>query len=139
MTSTTPPPASNPRPVRVLLAKTSLDGHWRGVTAVARALREAGYEVVQVGMARPEDIVNSAVEEDVDVVGLNVGGRVAVVNRIIDALEDADVHVPVIAGGTIPPSACRSLVERGVAVFPPGSMLSDIVDAVAALAGGRDR
>lgn len=132
-TAVTHPATREGRPVRVLLAKTSLDGHWRGVTAVAGALRNAGFEVIQIGMARPEDIVTAAVEEDVDVVGLNVGGRVTVVNRIVDALRSAGVCVPVIAGGTIPPSACRSLAERGISVFPPGSMLADIVKKVTSL------
>lgn len=114
---------------RVLLAKTSLDGHWRGVTAVAKALQDAGIEVVMLGMARPEEIVSAAVDEDVDVVGLNVGGHVAIVKRILEQLRAGSVDIPVMAGGTLPPAACRSLEADGVAVFPPGSALADIVDA----------
>lgn len=126
--------ADQPRRHRVLLAKTSLDGHWRGVTAVGNALRDAGIEVVAIGMARPEEIVTAAVDEDVDVIGLNVGGRVAVVDRIVQALRDAGVRVPVMAGGTVPPSARRKLEADGIRVFPPGSMLSDIVETAHQLA-----
>jgi methylmalonyl-CoA mutase C-terminal domain/subunit len=122
------------RPLRVLLAKTSLDGHWRGVAAVGGALRKAGLEVVMIGMARPEEIVTAAVEEDVDLIGLNVGGRVEIVIRIVETLRSAGVHVPLIAGGTISPHACRSLEARGIPVFPPGSMLSDIVETASNLA-----
>ena len=114
---------------RVLIAKTSLDGHWRGVAIVARGLRDAGFEVVLGGMLRASEIASMASHEDVDLVGLNVGGRVDVVNRILDRLEDEGLgDIPVMAGGTIPPRDAVSLAERNVAVFPPGSSMSSIVE-----------
>jgi methylmalonyl-CoA mutase C-terminal domain/subunit len=112
---------------RVLMAKTSLDGHWRGVHVVAQALREAGFEVIVIGMATADDIVSAATQEDADLIGLNVGGHVAIVERVLDALDAAGLTAPVIAGGTIPPSAKRRLEARGVPCFPPGSSLDAIV------------
>jgi methylmalonyl-CoA mutase C-terminal domain/subunit len=120
-------------PARVVMAKTSLDGHWRGVAVVARALRDAGFEVVMLGAASADEIVEVALQEDVDVVGLNVGGRVEVVERILDRLADAAPDVPVMAGGTIAPWARQRLEARGVAVFPPGSPLTAIVSTATRL------
>jgi methylmalonyl-CoA mutase C-terminal domain/subunit len=117
------------RSPRVLLAKTGLDGHWRGLAVVARSLRDAGFEIVMLGMARADEIVQAAIEEDIDLVGLNVGGQVEGVDRVLDALRDAGADVPVIAGGTLSPDACRRLGARGVRTFPPGSALEKIVDA----------
>ena len=115
------------RRTRVLVAKTSLDGHWRGVHVIARTLRDAGMEVVLLGMARDDEIAAAAQHEDVDLIGLNVGGRIEVVERILDRLEREHVDVPVIAGGTLSPAARRRLEARGVRTFPPGSALDDIV------------
>lgn len=116
-------------PVRVLMAKTALDGHWRGVSAVSNALRDAGFEVILAGMATAEQIVQLAVHEDVDLVGLNVGGHIQVVERILAALREVAPDVPVFAGGTLSPRALRRLAELGVRGFPPGSSLRDIVAA----------
>ena len=113
---------------RVLLAKTSLDGHWRGVLAVSRALRDAGFEVIGIGHATADEIAATAVQEDVDLVGLNVGGRVEVVERVVATLHAVLPEVPVMAGGTIAPWAARRLEAAGVAVFTPGSSLAAIVD-----------
>jgi methylmalonyl-CoA mutase C-terminal domain/subunit len=113
---------------KVLLAKTSLDGHWRGLTVVSRALRDAGFEVVMIGMARPEEIVAAALDEDVDLVGLNVGGRVEVVERAIIALREA-LDVEIFVGGTLAPYAVKRVAELGVEVYPPGTPLATIVDA----------
>ena len=121
--------ATPARPVRVLLAKTSLDGHWRGVMVVARALRDDGFEVVNVGMATADAIAAAARDEDVDLVGLNIGGRVEVVERVLDRLAEVAPDVPVFAGGTVPPWAAKRLAARGVEVFTPGSSPADIVDA----------
>jgi methylmalonyl-CoA mutase, C-terminal domain len=122
---------------RVLVAKTALDGHWRGVSAVAKALRDGGFEVVLGGMATADEIVAIATQEDVDLVGLNVGGRIEVAERIIDALRGVMPDVPIIAGGTLPPYAIERLKELGVPGFPPGSALTDIVDAARTLCAGR--
>jgi methylmalonyl-CoA mutase, C-terminal domain len=113
---------------RVLVAKTSLDGHWRGVFLVARALRDAGFEVVNLGQATCDHIATAVVDEDVQLVGLNVGGRIEVVERIVDRIREVDHEIPIMAGGTIAPWARRRLEAAGVAVFAPGSPLADIVN-----------
>jgi methylmalonyl-CoA mutase C-terminal domain/subunit len=123
--------APEPAP-RVLLAKTSLDGHWRGLVLVARALRDAGFEIVMAGQATAEQIAATAEEEDVDLVGLNVGGRIEVVERVLAALRETCPGVPVLVGGTIPPGAVRRLEDQVVRVFPPGSSVDDIVGAARA-------
>ncbi len=118
---------------RVLLAKTALDGHWRGTLLVARALRDAGFDVIMIGMARADEITRAAVDEGVDLVGLNVGGRVEIVERIVDALAAEAPGVPVFAGGVLPPWACERLQSRRIEVFPPGSSLASIVAAATRL------
>jgi methylmalonyl-CoA mutase C-terminal domain/subunit len=122
---------------KVLLAKTALDGHWRGVLLVAQGLRDAGFEVVMVGMARADEIAAASRDEDVDLVALNVGGHVAVVERILDALHEAGVEAPVIAGGTISPPVARQLEGRGIRCFPPGSSMADIVATATELVAER--
>jgi methylmalonyl-CoA mutase C-terminal domain/subunit len=125
------------RSVRVLLAKTGLDGHWRGLSVVAHALRDAGFEVVLAGMARPDEIVAAVEQEDVDLVGLNVGGRIEVVERIIESVRASVPDMPIFAGGTLPPAAVRRLQELDVEGFPPGSSLVSIVEAARRLTAGR--
>ena len=120
---------------RILMAKTGLDGHWRGPTIVARALRDAGFEVIMIGMAKTDDIVRSAIDEDVDLVGLNVGGHIGVAIRAIENVQKARPDLPIFAGGTIPPYAAKQLEALGVEVYPPGSQLTDIVDAAERLTG----
>lgn len=114
---------------RVLVAKTSLDGHWRGVSVVARALRDAGFEVILLGMVTGEEILRAAVDEDADLIGLNVGGRIEVAERIVATLRSGGYDGPVFAGGTIPPYAIRRLNDLGVECYPPGSSLQAIVEA----------
>lgn len=130
-----PPSSSDGGPPRVLLAKTALDGHWRGVTAVARALRDGGFEVLLAGMARADEIAHIALEEDVDLLGLNVGGRIEVVERIVGELRKVRSETPVFAGGTISPAAVERLRAIDVECFPPGSSLADITRAAARLCG----
>ena len=127
------------RAPKLLLAKTSLDGHWRGTLVVAQALRDAGFEIVFAGMATADEIVRAAADEDVDLVGLSVGGRVEIAERIVDALRAAGVDVPVMAGGTLAPEACRKLHEKGVRTFPPGSSLEAIVETARSLSEDRVR
>lgn len=120
---------------RVLLAKTSLDGHWRGINVVSRGLRDAGFEVILAGMINADTIARVAADEDVDLIGLNVGGRFEVVERILDTLSEAEVDKPVFAGGTIPPYAAERLGERGVECYPPGSPMEAIIAAARRLTG----
>ena len=96
---------------RILMAKTGLDGHWRGPTIVSRALRDAGFEVIMIGMASTEDIVSASVDEDVDLVGLNVGGHIDVALRAVKAIQGVRADLPVFAGGTIPPRAAKQLEQ----------------------------
>jgi methylmalonyl-CoA mutase C-terminal domain/subunit len=114
---------------KVLMAKTNLDGHWRGVTVVSAALRDAGFEVIMLGSALPDEIAVAAMHEDVDLVGLNVGGRVEVVERVITRIREEAGPVPVLVGGVLPPYAVRRLTELGIECFPPGSSLDAIVSA----------
>ena len=122
---------------KFLLAKTALDGHWRGLSLVARALRDAGFEVILAGMASDREIAGLAIDEDVDLVGLNIGGRIEVVERIISALAIAVPGVPVFAGGAVAPWMKKRLEGQGIEVFPPGSQLRLIVDAAQRLTAGR--
>lgn len=123
---------------RVVVAKTSLDGHWRGVSVVARALRDVGFEVILLGMVKDREIARAAIDEDADLVGLNIGGRVQVAERIIETLREEKYQGPIFAGGTIPPYAVRKLGLLGVECFPPGSSLDDIVAAAIRLTSGKD-
>ena len=114
---------------KMLLAQTALDGHWRGLMVVSRALRDAGFEIVMLGMATADQIAAAAIQEDVALIGLSVGGRVEVVERIIRTVRQMAGDVPIIAGGVLPPYVIRRLDALGVECFPPGSALSDIVAA----------
>ena len=114
---------------RILMAKTGLDGHWRGPTIVSRALRDAGFEVIMIGMAKTTDIVRAAIDEDVDLVGLNIGGHIDVAIRAVNSVQEARADLPIFAGGTVPPHAKRQLEALGVEVFPPGSQLAEIVES----------
>ena len=114
---------------KVLLAQTALDGHWRGLMVVSRALRDAGFEIVMLGMATADQIAAVAIQEDVALIGLSVGGRVEVVERIVHTVRQTAGGVPIIAGGVLPPYVIRRLEALGVECFPPGSALSDIVAA----------
>jgi methylmalonyl-CoA mutase C-terminal domain/subunit len=122
-------------PRRILLAKTALDGHWRGISVVARALRDGGFQVILGGMSTGTEIVRAAIDEDVDLVGLNVGGHVEVAERIIGELRAARSDLPIFAGGIIAPWAAKRLKALGVEVFPPGSQLDDIVGCARRLTG----
>src|SRR6202012_4427844 len=112
-----------PMPVRVLVAKPGLDGHDRGAKLVARALRDAGFEVIYLGIRqRPEVIAAVAVQEDVDIVGLSIlsGAHVALTRKTVEALRAAGgEQVQVVVGGTIPQRDVPKLEEAGaIGVFP---------------------
>ncbi len=120
------------RPIRVLIAKPGLDGHDRGAKVMARALRDAGFEVVYTGLFQtPEMIATAALQEDVDVVGLSIlsGAHMALFPRILAALRDRGVDdVLVVVGGTIPEEDVQPLRELGVsAVFGPGTSLGEAI------------
>jgi methylmalonyl-CoA mutase, C-terminal domain len=123
---------------RVLVAKPGLDGHDRGAKIVARALRDAGFEVVFTGIRqRIEDIVSIALQEDVAVVGLSIlsGAHVSLTTRTVEALRAAGAgDIAVIVGGTIPQSDVGRLLEVGAAaVFPTGTSLETLVTEIRAL------
>ena len=125
----------NAAPIRVLVAKPGLDGHDRGARIIARALRDAGMEVIYTGLRQtPEMIVNAALQEDVQVIGLSIlsGAHNAIVPRVLELLREKDMAgVKVIVGGIIPDEDARELEKQGVAaVFQPGASLGTIVSAV---------
>src|SRR5207248_9238117 len=129
-------------PIRVLVAKPGLDGHDRGAKVVARALRDAGMEVIYTGIRQtPEMIAEAALQEDVDVVGLSIlsGAHLALVPRVIAALRERGVDdALVLVGGIIPPDDAARLKAGGVAeVFGPGTPMQTIVDFVRASAPSR--
>jgi methylmalonyl-CoA mutase C-terminal domain/subunit len=122
-------------PIRVLVAKPGLDGHDRGAKVIARALRDAGMEVIYTGLRQtPEMIVNAALEEDVQVIGLSIlsGAHNAIVPRVMELLREKEMtDVLVVAGGIIPDEDARELKKLGVAeVFQPGASLRKIVDFI---------
>ena len=122
-------------PIRVLVAKPGLDGHDRGAKVVARALRDAGMEVIYTGIRQtPEMIVEAALQEDVDVIGLSIlsGAHMVLFPQILDGLHENDMDdVSVIAGGIIPEADRLELEKLGLkAVFGPGTSTSEIVSFV---------
>ncbi len=124
--------ATSTRPIRVLVAKAGLDGHDRGAKIIARALRDAGMEVLYTGLRKtPESIVQAAIEEDVDCIGLSIlsGAHNALVPRLIALLKDQKADdILLVLGGTIPPADVPALEAMGVAaVFGPGTPLDRIV------------
>jgi methylmalonyl-CoA mutase C-terminal domain/subunit len=119
--------------IRVVVAKPGLDGHDRGAKVIARALRDAGMEVIYTGLHQtPEQIVETAIQEDADAVGISIlsGAHMTLVPRILDLLrENGADDVLVLVGGTIPTDDAEELKKLGVAdVFGPGARTSDIVE-----------
>ncbi len=120
---------------RILVAKPGLDGHDRGVKVVARALRDAGMEVIYTGLRQtPEMIVEAALQEDVDAIGLSIlsGAHMPLVTRIMALIVENEMEdVPVFLGGIIPDDDVTALNEMGVSgVFGPGANMNSIVDFV---------
>ena len=123
------------RPARVLVAKPGLDGHDRGAKVIARALRDAGMEVIYTGIRQtPEMIVQAAAQEDVDVLGLSIlsGAHMEILPEVVDLLREQGMDdVLVVVGGIIPEADRQPLMEMGVSgVFGPGTSTKDIVDFI---------
>jgi methylmalonyl-CoA mutase, C-terminal domain len=119
--------------IRVVIAKPGLDGHDRGAKIIARALRDAGMEVIYTGLHQtPEQIVETAIQEDADAVGISIlsGAHMTLVPRILEGLRAQEAEdVVVVVGGTIPQDDADELKRQGVAeVFTPGAPTSDIVE-----------
>lgn len=118
-----------------MIAKAGLDGHDRGAKVIARALRDAGMEVIYTGLRQTvEMIVSAATQEDVDVIGLSIlsGAHKTLVPRLMDLLQRKDMRgVTVLLGGTIPADDIPALKQAGIAeVFPPGTSTQDIIDFI---------
>ncbi len=124
------------RPIRVLVAKPGLDGHDRGAKVIARALRDAGMEVIYTGLRQtPEQIVNAAIQEDVDVVALSIlsGAHNHLLPRVVELLKEEKVYdeILVIGGGVIPDEDIPSLKEKGLAeIFTPGTPTQVTIDFI---------
>ena len=121
------------RRIRVVIAKPGLDGHDRGAKIIARALRDAGMEVIYTGLHQtPEQIVETAIQEDADAVGISIlsGAHMTLVPKIVEGLRAREADdVLVLVGGTIPDDDAEELKAAGVAaVFTPGAPTSEIVD-----------
>lgn len=127
--------------IRVLVAKPGLDGHDRGAKIIARALRDAGMEVIYTGLRQtPEMIVNAALQEDVQVIGLSIlsGAHNVIVPRVMDLLKEKEMDdILVVVGGIIPDEDAANLKKLGVAaVFQPGAALQEVVAFVKSAARG---
>ena len=134
---------SDTAPLRVVLAKLGLDGHDRGIKVVARILRDAGMEVIYLGLRQTTDsIVAAAEQEDADAIGLSMhnAGHITLAARMLNALAGAELNIPVVLGGIVPDDDLIALGELGVAaVLGPGASAEEVVatvrTAVAAGAG----
>ena len=129
-------------PIRVVVAKPGLDGHDRGAKVIARALRDAGMEVIYTGLHQtPEQIVDTAIQEDADAVGLSVlsGAHMTLFAKVIEVLKERDADdITVFGGGIIPDADIPRLKEMGVAeVFTPGTPTNTVVEWVKANVGAR--
>ncbi len=120
--------------IRIILAKLGLDGHDRGIKVVARILRDAGMEVIYLGLRQTTDsIVAAAEEEDADAVGLSMhnAGHLTLAPRMVKALHDADLDVPLIVGGIIPAGDVPKLIDAGVAaVLTPGATADEMIETM---------
>ena len=139
-----PPSAPTARKIRVVVAKPGLDGHDRGAKIIARALRDAGMEVIYTGLHQtPEQIVETVIQEDADAVGLSIlsGAHMTLVPRIVELLKAQGIDdVLLTVGGTIPADDIPELKRLGVAeVFTPGAPTQDIIDFIQGAVGSRER
>lgn len=126
------------KPLRILIGKVGLDGHDRGVKLIARALRDAGMEVIYTGLHQtPEQVVSAAIQEDVDAIGLSVlsGAHNTLFRRVLELLKEQDAEdIALFGGGIIPDEDALTLTAAGVkALFGPGAPMEDIVKFVTGL------
>ena len=133
-------PTEAARKIRIVVAKPGLDGHDRGAKIIARALRDAGMEVIYTGLHQtPEQIAETAIQEDADAVGLSIlsGAHMTLVPRVVQLLADQGAEdVVVTVGGTIPADDIDELKSRGVAeVFTPGASTQEIIDYIQGAVG----
>src|ERR687888_156804 len=132
---TSPRAAGGARKIRVVVAKPGLDGHDRGAKIIARALRDAGMEVIYTGLHQtPEQIAATVVQEDADAIGLSIlsGAHMTLVPRVVELLREQDAdEVVITVGGTIPSEDIPEMKKLGVAeVFTPGAPTQDIIDFI---------
>ena len=123
------------RTIRVVIAKPGLDGHDRGAKVIARALRDAGMEVIYTGLRQtPEQVVDAALQEDADVIGLSIlsGAHNHICARVMELVREKQIDdVLVVVGGIIPDVDGQKLRDLGIAaIFPPGSPMQDVVDFI---------
>ncbi len=125
--------------IRVLIARLGLDSHWRGSIMVARALRDAGMEVIYLGNQLPEEIVEAAIQEDADIVGLSTlsGNHMMLAPEVVQKLEAKGAEdKTVILGGTIPPDDVPKLKNAGIGeIFGPGTPFENIIQYITNAAG----
>lgn len=122
---------------RILITRLGMDAHWRGSIVVARALRDAGMEVVYIGNQMPENIVETALQEDVDVIGLSTlsGNHEELAPEVVRLLKEKGMEdIPVVLGGTVPPDDIVKLKKAGLReVFGPGTPLEEIISSISGL------
>ena len=120
--------------IRIVVARLGMDAHWRGSIVVARALRDAGMEVIYLGNQLPENIVATAIQEDADIIGLSTlsGNHMVLAPEVVRVLREKGMNeIAVILGGAIPPDDVPRLKESGIAeVFGPGTPIKKIIDFV---------
>ena len=125
-----------PKRIRVLIARLGMDAHWRGSIMVARALRDAGMEVIYLGNQLPEEIVEAAIQEDADIVGISTltGNHMILAPEVVKQLDTKGANEKVvILGGTIPPDDIPKLKDAGIGeVFGPGTPIEKIIRFIAA-------
>jgi methylmalonyl-CoA mutase C-terminal domain/subunit len=123
--------------IRILIARLGMDAHWRGSIVVARALRDAGMEVIYIGNQMPQNIVETAIQEDADIIGLSTlsGNHMILAPDVVTALRKKNVEEKmVLLGGTIPPDDIPKLKEVGIKeVFGPGTPLKEIIQFVSGI------
>jgi methylmalonyl-CoA mutase C-terminal domain/subunit len=136
-------PSPDGPPLRIVLAKLGLDGHDRGIKVVSRLLRDAGMEVIHLGLRQTTDtIVRAAEEEDVDVIGISMhnAGHMTLAPRMIVAIRDAGLDIPLVLGGIIPAADVPELERQGVAgILGPGASADEVVAVVRRAAATRSR